>query len=188
MILQNKVELYHASYTIIEKIDLLHCASGKDFGKGFYLTTSYEQACRFVRTALGKAAKNGLKEIKDGTGFVSLFKFKGIEDKSIEYYEFSGADAEWLHCIAAHRKAGLLKTEIERWQKYDILAGKIANDSTNQVLTAYINGLYGEIGSSKADETAIQLLLPNKLSDQICFRTQKAVDTLSFEGYNTVEI
>ena len=61
-----------------------------------------------------------------------------------------------------------------------IIAGKIAIDSTNQVLTAYINGFYGEVGSYEADETAIKFLLPNKLSDQICFRTEYSLKNLHF--------
>lgn len=187
MILQEGIELYHASYTIVEKVDLSVCASGKDFGKGFYLTTSYEQACRFVKTALGKAIKNGIDEVKEDTGYISVFKYKK-SDKPVSYFEFSGADEEWLHCVVAHRKSSLLKKEADRWQKYDILAGKIANDSTNQVLTAYINGFYGEIGSSDADETAIKFILPNKLSDQICFRTQTSVEAIEFQDYRTIRI
>ena len=45
---------------------------------------------------------------------------------------------------------------------------------------AYINGLYGEVGSDLADETAIRLLLPNKLSDQICFKSENSLQLLSF--------
>ena len=66
------------------------------------------------------------------------------------------------------------------WNEFNIIAGKIANDTTNQVLTTYINGLYGEVGSDLADETAIRLLLPNKLFDQICFKTEKSLQLLSF--------
>lgn len=83
--------------------------------------------------------------------------------------------------MVAHRKFGILDGELERWRNYDIIAGKIANDSTNQVLTAYINGFYGEVGSYEADETAIKFLLTNKLSDQICFRTEKALANLTFK-------
>ena len=36
MILKDGMLLYHGSYAPIDKIDLSMCASGKDFGKGFY--------------------------------------------------------------------------------------------------------------------------------------------------------
>ncbi len=36
--------LYHGSYTEVRDIDLSRCNEGLDFGKGFYVTSSYEQA------------------------------------------------------------------------------------------------------------------------------------------------
>ena len=188
MILENGIELYHASYKIVDTIDLSKCNPGKDFGTGFYVTTSYKQACRFVKTSIAKAIKNGIKDLKPDTGYISIFKYKENLAIKISYFEFSGANEDCLHCVAAHRQKGLLKDEITKWQKYDILAGKIANDATNQVLTAYMNGLYGEIGSYEADEAAIKFLIPDNLSDQICFRTQKAVETLQFQNYETIKV
>ena len=188
MILCEGIELYHASYKIVEKIDLDKCAPGKDFGTGFYLTTSYSQACRFVKTSIAKAIKNGIKDVNPDTGYISIFKYTGSDSEKLSYFEFSGADEDWLHCVAAHRQARILKDELSKWKNYDILAGKIANDATNQVLTAYMNGFYGEVGSYEADETAIKFLLPNNLSDQLCFRTQKAVETLQFQNYKTIKI
>lgn len=46
--LQNGMLLYHGSYTEVSHIDLSKCEIGKDFGKGFYLTTSLKQAHHFV--------------------------------------------------------------------------------------------------------------------------------------------
>ncbi|NGM18108.1 DUF3990 domain-containing protein [Eggerthellaceae bacterium zg-893] len=40
--------LYHGSYADVREIDLERCAPGKDFGRGFYLTTDYDQAKSFV--------------------------------------------------------------------------------------------------------------------------------------------
>lgn len=188
MILYDGIELYHASYKIVDKIDLSKCNPGKDFGTGFYLTTNYAQACRFVKTSIIKAIKNGIKDVTPDTGYISIFKYKENSNKKLSYHEFSTANGDWLHCVAAHRKSGLLVNEIKKWEKYDILAGKIANDATNQVLTAYINGLYGKIGSYEADETAIKYLIPENLSDQLCFRTKKAIDTLDFQNYKTIKI
>ena len=36
--------LYHGSYCVVENPDLEKCAKYKDFGRGFYLTSSKEQA------------------------------------------------------------------------------------------------------------------------------------------------
>ncbi|WP_196814247.1 DUF3990 domain-containing protein [Butyrivibrio sp. LC3010] len=39
MKLKDGMLLYHGSYTSVENIDLNQCMNGKDFGKGFYLTS-----------------------------------------------------------------------------------------------------------------------------------------------------
>ncbi len=39
---------------------------------------------------------------------------------------------------------------------------------------------FGNVGSDEADELCIKQLLPNRLQDQFCFRTQKALDSLEF--------
>ena len=43
--------------------------------------------------------------------------------------------------------------------------GKIANDTTNPVITTYLNGLYGDVKSDKAVNFAIEQLLPDHLFD-----------------------
>lgn len=40
--------LFHASPFIIEHPDIYHSRKHLDFGKGFYLTTMYEQARKYV--------------------------------------------------------------------------------------------------------------------------------------------
>ena len=47
--------LYHGSYTEISTVDLSKCKPGKDFGRGFYLTASFEQAQNFVPLSIKKA-------------------------------------------------------------------------------------------------------------------------------------
>lgn len=42
--LTNGMLLYHGSFTQVSEIDLNKCKQGKDFGRGFYVTSSYKQA------------------------------------------------------------------------------------------------------------------------------------------------
>ena len=42
--------LYHGSYCEVKEPDLKKCAKKKDFGQGFYLTTSKEQTKRRTLT------------------------------------------------------------------------------------------------------------------------------------------
>ena len=108
--------LYHGSYCEVKKPDLSMCAKRKDFGQGFYLTTSREQAESFVKTSIVKA----------------------------------------------------------------VAAGRIADDATNATLTAYISGAFETVGSREADDFCIRLLLPDKLKNQYCIKSEMAIGCLEF--------
>ena len=77
--------------------------------------------------------------------------------------------------------AELMFIEVEReMARYDIIAGKIADDATNATLTAYLAGAFGTAGDKEADDFCIRQLLPNKLKDQYCFKTESAIRCLKF--------
>ena len=122
--------LYHGSYCEVKEPDIAKCTKRKDFGQGFYLTTSKEQAESFLRTSIVKAIATGTIE--------------------------------------------------REMAKYDIIAGKIADDATNATLTAYLAGAFGTAGDKEADDFCIRQLLPNKLKDQYCFKTEAAIRCLKF--------
>lgn len=42
------------------------------------------------------------------------------------------------------------------------------------------NGAFGEVGSDEADSLCIGRLLPERLKDQFCFRSDKALSALEF--------
>ena len=60
--LKDEFVLYHGSYCEVKAPDLGKCAKRKDFGQGFYLTTSKEQAESFLRTSIAKAIAIGTIE------------------------------------------------------------------------------------------------------------------------------
>ena len=170
--------LYHGSYCEVKKPLLERCARRKDFGQGFYLTTSKDQAIRFLKTSIAKAFANGsIKENQD-YGYLSIFQLRPSPELST--YAFDDANVEWLHCVAAHRKRLLFLDVEDTMAKYDTIAGKIADDATNATLAAYLVGAFGIAGSKEADDFCIKQLLPNKLKDQYCFKTTAALDCLHF--------
>lgn len=170
--------LYHGSYVIVDTPDLAKCAAKKDFGKGFYLTTSKEQAEGFVRASIKKAIAQGLITENQDYGYVSVFEYHENEDLS--KYIFENADEDWLHCIVGHRKKNIFKDVVENMKAYDIIAGKIADDRTNVTITTYLLGGYGTIGSEAADKNCIGQLIPERLKDQYCFRTNEALKCILF--------
>ena len=150
----------------------------KRFWAGIYLTTSKEQEESFLRTSIAKAIATGTIEEGQKFGYISTFEFN--LSGNLETHIFEKADVDWLHCIAAHRKKKMF-IEVEReMARYDIIAGKIADDATNATLTAYLAGAFGTAGDKEADDFCIRQLLPNKLKDQYCFKTESAIRCLKF--------
>lgn len=176
--LKNDMRLYHGSYCEVQIPDLKQCAKYKDFGQGFYLTTSQKQAQDFARISTRKAIANGIVDADQKIGIVSVFQFCCIDGLSMKFYP--EADADWLHCVIGHRKKKKFLHMIQDLQNFDMIAGKIANDKTNATITAYMAGTFGEAGTKTADDICIGLLLPERLQDQICFRTDKALKCITF--------
>lgn len=182
--------LFHGSYARVETIDLAMCRPGKDFGAGFYLTSSMNQARAFIQTSLRKARNQG-NVSRDWThGYVSSFVYHAPVG-AIAHYEFKTADASWLWFIAQNRKrdmAHALGNRIDpTLRQADIIIGKIVNDTTNRVIAAYLEGLFGPVVSQTATQIAIAQLMPERLNDQFCFLTDKAVACLEFTGATRYE-
>ena len=179
--LQDGMLLYHGSYIGIPAIDLNRCFGGLDFGRGFYLTSSYEQAYNYVQLSVRKAMRIGTvpKDFNPEDGQISVYKFH--YDPNILAYCFQGASVEWLHFVAENRKKDLFPQLLKKYGTIDIIGGKIADDQTAHTLQQYIGGVdFGIPGTPKADKIAIEKLLPNRLKDQFCFRTQDAVKHLEY--------
>ena len=168
----------------IEQISLSKCTRGKDFGRGFYLTSDPKQARDFIKTSLKKAQNIGDAPFSQDYGYVTSFRFEDTED-NISIYTFDQADREWLWFIAQNRRKQLAERLSDMLRPIifgaDIIIGKIANDTTNPVITTYLNGLYGDILSDEAIEFAIKQLMPDHLVDQYCFLTDKALNCLKFQ-------
>ena len=180
--------LYHGSYTEVPSIDLSCCRRGLDFGTGFYVTSSYEQAKSFVRSAVRKAIN--LHKVSDdfdvSDGMVNIYRYHANINLTTCF--FQSADADWLHFVAANRNHSLFPELLRQMHSVDIVGGKIANDNTARTLVLYIDGAYGTPGDPDTDSTVIRILLPNRLQDQFCFRSEQAIASLEFirsERYGT---
>jgi len=182
--LPDKTLLYHGSYTEVREIDLSRCRPGKDFGRGFYLTTSLDQARKFSLLSARRHFEELQDKDKPTVGHVSTFEFQSLE--GLEFHAFEAADEAWLHFVAGNRRAPLFPDWIAQFESADIVAGKIANDQTARTLQLYVTGAYGEPGTQQADAIAIATLLPNRLENQFCFRTQRSLNALRFVNCEAV--
>lgn len=176
--LVNNMMLYHGSYCEVQAPDLRQCAKNKDFGQGFYLTTSKKQAENFAKISTKKAIYNGIADTRQLYGIVSVFKVQAVEKLCTKIY--FDADADWLHCVVGHRKKKSFPELVQALKDFDVIAGKIANDNTNVTIATYIAGVFGKTGTKAADDICMSLLLPERLDDQFCFRTERAIRCLMF--------
>ena len=153
------MKLYHGSNVVVEKPRLLRSDRRLDFGAGFYLTSSFEQAKRWaVLTA---------RRRETGSPLVSVFDFDEQMAKGLSVLEFSEASEEWLEFVGGNRSG---KPERDG---LDIVIGPVADDKTMPVLRFFFADVY-------TVEETIRRLLPQKLTDQYAFKTWAALDALIF--------
>ncbi len=102
-------------------------------------------------------------------------------------YEFSGdvtqADclvwdepcADWLHFVLGCRDPLRFKfPDLTPLLSSDIIAGPVADDQVYDVVTAYSQELYGEVGSTEAVAMALRQIKPEVYRDQVCVKTPLA--------------
>lgn len=189
--LKDGILLYHASYLEIKTIDLSYCKKGLDFGLGFYTTSSHWQAYNFVPQAVKKynfQSRSGEPPMSVEDGRINIYRFHA--DPNLRTHLFPDADISWLHFVSGSRDRTLFPELIDEMRSTDIIGGKIADDQTRRTLIDYINGAYGQPGTSRADQFAIGMLLPNRLEDQFCFRTKNGLKSLEFirsERYGDID-
>lgn len=150
--------LYHGSYLEIAKPDLKHSRDNVDFGRGFYTTPIYEQAVKWC----GRFTRRGKK------GIVSKYCFNEESMQNLKVLRFDSYSEEWLDFILACRRC-------KDVTNYDIVIGGVANDKVFNTVELFFGGLIEK-------KEAISRLRYEKPNLQICFRSQKALDSLFFEG------
>ena len=146
--------LYHGSSVEVREPRLLKIQRELDFGKGFYTTTDFEQACKW--------AKRSAVRLGQQQSCVSVYEVEEEKLSALRVLRFDKPDKDWLRFVVANRK-GIAPTE-----QWDLICGPVANDQTMPVIDLFLDGMYDE------DET-IKRLLPQKLKDQFTFKTQEAI-------------
>lgn len=150
--------LYHGTCYKFLQIDFSKSKDKRDFGKGFYTTTIFEQA--------EKWAKNQFIRYGGDGSFVKEYEY--TETQNLKTKVFKSMDLEWLEFIKKCR------TEGGTPHNYDIIQGPVANDNTMRTIALYISGIY-------TAEQAIEQLQYFKVNDQISFHSEAALKCLSWK-------
>jgi hypothetical protein len=152
--------LYHGSNTKVEVPQLIEQTRGLDFGTGFYLTTSGEQANKFSKIIVNRR--------KSGVATVSIYDFDIAQaEQPLNICHFMEANSKWLEFVKENRLKQYAGEE------YDIVVGAVANDDVLPTIILYINGQLDR-------ELTVSALKTKKLVDQYCFKSEKALALLQF--------
>lgn len=153
------MHLYHGSNVPVEKPRLFRSDRRVDFGSGFYVTSSFEQAARWAQLVTKRRGQGG--------PIVTAYELDASLLDTLIVRSFDGPTVEWLRFVGENRQGA--KPERED----DLVVGPVANDNTMPTLRLFFADIYTE-------EEAIKRLLPQRLHDQWAFKTQRALDILKF--------
>lgn len=123
--------LYHGSNVEICRIDLQCSKVGKDFGCGFYLSASREQALELAKR---KAEQTG-----EGVPTLNVYEFDEafLQDGKLSVLEFTEYSKEWAEFVLANRR----NRTHQAIHPYDVVVGPIANDAVGFQIRRFTSGL-----------------------------------------------
>lgn len=154
------MKLYHGSNVEVREPKILKSNRALDFGTAFYMTSDYEQAKKWAKLTTDRK--------KTGSPMINEYEFDTENVKPLNVIRYESADKEWLRFVSACR------SEQKSGDEYDIIIGPVADDRTFDVISLYLIGVYDE-------DEAIRRLLPFKLKDQYAFKSEKALELLTFK-------
>ena len=151
--------LYHGSDVEVKNPKIIKSEKGRDFGCAFYLTPIKEQAERM--------AKRKQRMNKSSSAIVSVFEWNEKELNTFKSKVFNNPDLEWLDMIIQCR------TKPSFIHGYDIVEGKIADDSVGETILFVIDGVIKK-------EDALERLKFQKINSQIAFCSEESLKLLKF--------
>jgi hypothetical protein len=160
------MRLYHGSTLAVDTPRIIMTEQGRDFGAGFYTTGIKEQAIRWAKrkTLMEKRRNSAAKAI------VSIYEFDEIHYQDLRVIHFPEPSADWLGMVCACR------SNKDYVHGYDIVTGKIANDNVGETVSFVVQGIM-------RPEDALEKLRFERINDQICFATEKALSYLNYIGF-----
>ena len=152
------MKLYHGSLEVVSEPRIITPNRTLDYGRGFYTTTSYEQAEQWVRRRKGT---------QHSIGYVNVYELADILPDDIKQLRFETPTEEWVDFVMRNR------TEKGFEHSYDIVYGPVANDRVYAAFALYESNLLDKEG-------LIRELRAYELVDQFLFHTEQSLQHLTF--------
>lgn len=153
------MKVYHGSLERVESPEIRPSNRTLDYGSGFYVTTSFEQAEAWVKRRM-----EGHKVTK---GYVNEYSLDKEKVTGLNELSFDEPTEDWLDFVMANR------TNKDFIHSYDIVYGPVANDRVYAAFALYEGGVLDK-------QTLIKELKTYKLVDQFLFHTPRSLQTLTF--------
>lgn len=159
------MKLYHGSNIVVNHPDLTKGKPFKDFGQGFYLSDTLEQAMEMAERV---AARINEKQ----TPIVTTFEFdeSAMTDGSLKVKRFESYTEEWAEFVL-HNRDRKLQQPIHN---FDIVYGPIADDGVVRQMRRF------ELGDITLNELMQELKYPQKITFQYFFGSEKALEKLTY--------
>lgn len=152
------MKLYHGSLEVVSEPRIITPNRTLDYGRGFYTTTSYEQAEQWVRRRRGT---------QHSVGYVNVYELADILPEEIKQLRFDTPTEEWVDFVMHNR------TERGFEHSFDIVYGPVANDRVYAAFALYESNLLDKEG-------LIRELRTYELVDQFLFHTEQSLQYLTF--------
>lgn len=159
--------VYHGSIDEVVNPEIRQPNRSLDYGAGFYTTTSYEQAKRWV--------ERRMKDKGVAVGYVNIYELDEKLVKNMKSLFFEKPTEEWVSFVMRNR------TERNFIHDYDVVYGPVADDSVYTQFALYEGGIISL-------PTLIHELMTYKLVDQYLFHTEKSLLAIKFVESEIVEI
>lgn len=159
------MKLYHGSNIVVNHPEIAKGKPFKDFGQGFYLSDTIEQAMEMAQRVVERVGAGQ-------TPIISSFEFDDsvMVDGSLKVKCFDTYTEEWAEFVLRNRDR---KTP-QPYHDYDIVYGPIADDGVVRQMRRF------GMGAITLKELMQELKYPPKITFQYFFGSEKALEKLRF--------
>lgn len=159
----NSKLLFHgAKSKITMPIDINYSKENNDFGTGFYLGESFEQASTYIANTISK--------------YVYAFSLK-VKDLNI--LEFN-VDTKWMLAVAYYRgwipqykQKKIIKEIVNKINEADVIVAPIADNRMFDLISEFVDGVI-------TNEQCEHALAASNLGSQYVIKTKKGLDNLKY--------
>lgn len=115
--------IYHGSIEEVRNPEIRQPNRSLDYGFGFYTTTSYEQAKKWV--------ERRMKDKGVAVGYINIYELDDNALKNMKSLFFEKTTEEWVNFVMRNR------TDRQFIHDYDVVYGPVANDSVYTQFALY---------------------------------------------------